>query len=295
MRISDQQIADMLKYQMNASYDLLTQAETVLSSGKQLNTPADNPVGTGVVLNLQAGLAQNTAFQSTVTDTLSWLQTTDTALSGVNDALVQARTLAVQGANDTLTGDQRQALSTQVGQLIQQAVQAANAQYDGRYVLAGEQTSTVPFVASSQPGMTTITYQGDEAVMQREISPGQTVPVNTPGGSALTSVFSALSTLQSDLQGGSAGAISADLATLDQAHSSLLLTQTVVGGRITTIQSAQTSLQSANQNMTTESSQITDADMAQATIDFTTRQATYQAVLAAAGKMTQPTLLDFLK
>jgi flagellar hook-associated protein 3 FlgL len=295
MRISDQQIADTLKYQMNASYDQLSQAELVLSSQKKLNTPADNPVGTGVVLNLQAQLAQNAQFQTTATDTQSWLQTTEQALSGVNDILVQARTLAVQGANDTMTLDARQTLGAQVGQLIQQAVQTANASYEGRYVLSGQQTSTVPFVANSQSGATTVTYQGDEAPMQREVGPGQMMQVNTPGGSALSTVFSALTTLQQDLQSGSASAVSGDLQTIDQAHSSLLLTQTVVGSRVNQIQAVQTSLQNLSQSMTQQSSQITDADLAQATIDFSTRQATYQAVLAAAGKMTPASLLDFLK
>lgn len=295
MRISDQQISSTLKYQMNASYDQLSQAEIVLATQKQLNTPADNPVGTGVVLDLQAQLAQNTQFQATATDTQSWLQTSEQALSGVNDILVQARTLAVQGANDTLTTDERQTLGAQVGQLIQQAVQTANANYDGRYVLSGQQTSTVPFVADSQSGVTSVTYQGDEAPMMREIGRGQTMQVNTPGGSALSSVFSALTTLQQDLQSGDASTISGDLQTLDQAHSSLLLTQTVVGSRMSYMQSVQTSLQNVSQSMTQQSSQITDADLAQATINFSTQQAAYQAVLAAAGKMTPPTLLDFLK
>ena len=45
MRISDQQIIALTQFQMNADYDQLSQAQTVLATGRQINTPSDNPIG----------------------------------------------------------------------------------------------------------------------------------------------------------------------------------------------------------------------------------------------------------
>src|SRR5690348_9190347 len=141
MRISDQQMLAQSQYQMNADYEQLAQAQLVLSTQRQINTPADNPVGAAAALELQDHQAQTDSFNTTATDTLGWLQTTDTGLSTINDTLIQVRSLAVQGGDAALTQDQRQAMAANVAQLLQTAVQAANATYDGRYVLSGYKTN----------------------------------------------------------------------------------------------------------------------------------------------------------
>lgn len=296
MRVSDQQIVSLMQYQMSTAYDAMAQAQTVLATGKQISTPADNPIGTAVALELQGKLAQNNSFTATASDTLSWLQTTDTALGGVGDALTQARTLAVQGANDTLTSDERQALASNVSQLLQQAVQSANGSYEGHFVLSGFQTGTQPFVLSGSGSTTSVAYQGDSGVIQREISPGQLAQVNTPGNTALPPVFTALINLQNDLQSGNTANIGgADLQAIDQAHDGLLLAQTTVGSRTNGVQAAQSSLQNAQVTISGQLSGLVDADMAQAAINFSTTQAAYQATLSAAAKAVQPSLLEFLK
>lgn len=296
MRISDQQMLAQAQYQMNADYDRLAQAQTVLSTMRQINSPADNPVGAAAALELQDHLAQTNSFSTTASDTLSWLQTTDTSLSSVNDALLQARTLAVQGGDGTLTQDQRRAIASNVAQVLQTAVQAANATYNGHYVLSGYKTSTAPFGITTSGGATTVNYQGDNNAIQREISPGQMMQINTPGSTALPAVFAAIARLHDDLQAGNTAAISgADLQALDQAHDGLLVSQATVGASINRIQSVQTTLQTTQVNLSGQYSQLVDANMAQAATDFSARQATYQAALSAAAKVIQPTLLEFLK
>lgn len=295
MRISDQQIADLREYQINYAYQQLAQAQTVISTGKQISSPADDPIGTESAVRLQGQIAQNQAFTTTASDTLSWLQTTENGLSGVNDALIQARSLAVQGANDTLTLDQRQAIAGNVSHLLAQAVAAGNADYGGRYVLGGYQTEQPPFVLNTNGGNPSVTYQGDGGTMQREISPGQTMQFNMPGNVALPTVFSALSQLQVDLQSGSTAAISNDIQTIDQAHDGLLMAQATVGSNINRIQATDTTTQAIGTTLGNDLSQITDANMAQAAVEFNSRQATYQAALTAAAKVVEPSLLEFLK
>ena len=295
MRISDQQVADLRNYEVNSAYDSLIQSQNVLSSGRQINAPADNPAGTGTALSLQDELAQNVAFTSTAGDTQAWMQTTTNALNGVNDALQSVRTLGVQGANGTLTADERTALANQVGQLIQQGAQSANATYNGQYVLAGQKTLTVPFTTATTGGMTAVTYQGDSAAINRELSPGLVSQVNVPGSNALPAVFSAMSQLQSDLLGGDSVTISGDLATIDKAQGGLLLAQTTAGAITNRVTAVQGSLQSQNTTLTSQWSGIVDANFAQASVTFNQRLATYQASLTAAGKVVQSSLMDFLK
>lgn len=296
MRISDQQVISLTQFQLNNDYEQMAQAQTVLATGRQINTPSDNPIGSAVALELQGNLAQQSQFASTATDTLTWLQTTDASLNGVNNALVQARTLAVQGANGTLSQDERQALAASVDQLLQQAVQSANGSFDGRYVLSGFQTATPPFAVSTVNGSEAVAYQGDNGAMQREISPGQTMQINVPGSTALPAVFSSLIQLKNDLLSGNTAAVGgSDLQGLDQAHDGLLIAQATVGAGMNRIQAVQTTIQGQQTNLTSQLSQLVDANMAQAAVTFSTQQATYQAALAAAAKVNQPSLLEFLK
>jgi flagellar hook-associated protein 3 FlgL len=179
---------------------------------------------------------------------------------------------------------------------LQQAVDSANGTYAGRYVLSGFQTNKAPFVLSTSGGATTVTYQGDNGAMQREIAPGQTVQVNVPGSTALPAVFTALIQIQNDLQNGNVAALGgADLQALDQAHDGLLLAQTTVGASMNRVQAQQQTVQTTQAALQGQISQLVDANMAQAAVTFSTSQATYQAALSAAAKVLQPSLLEFLK
>ena len=293
MRVTDQQMAQQMKDQIDSAYTLMSQTQTQLATGKRINTPSDDPVGTAVVLDLQGRLAQNTQFSTTATDTQQWLQTTDSALSGVSTALTQARTLGVQAANQALTLDEQQAIATNIAQLIQQAVDSANGSYAGRYVLSGTQTTTLPFSYNSANNV--VSYQGDSAPIQREISPGVMMTINTSGGAALNPAFAAMTKLYQDVQSGNSSQISADLAPIDSAQSQLMVSQANVGASLNRIQAVQTSLQSTNFNLTSQSSNLSDVDFASASVDFSERQAAYQAILQASAKVVQPSLIEFLK
>jgi len=293
MRISEQQIIALTQYDMNAAYESMAQAQTTLATGKTINTPSDNPIGAAVALQLQGHIDQNTGFEQTASDSLGWLQATDAGLSGVNDVVLQARTLAVQGVNGALTNSQRKDIVANVDQLIQQAMQSANGTYGQRYVLGGFASDKPPFIGGQNGAVPT--FQGDpNGQINREVAPGQTMQVNTTGD-VLNPVFQALTQIRNDLQSGNTAALGgADLQQIDSAHDGLLMAQTTVGARINRVQAVQDTLQMAGLNLSGQLSQTVGADFAQASVTFAERQATYQAALTVASKVIQPSLLEFL-
>jgi len=281
MRISEQQIIALTQYDMNAAYESMAQAQTTLATGKTINTPSDNPIGAAVALQLQGHIDQNKGFEQTASDSLGWLQATDAGLSGVNDVVLQARTLAVQGVNGALTNSQRKDIVANVDQLIQQAMQSANGTYGQRYVLGGFASDKPPFIGGQNGAVPT--FQGDPN--------GQ---INTTGD-VLNPVFQALTQIRNDLQSGNTAALGgADLQQIDSAHDGLLMAQTTVGARINRVQAVQDTLQMAGLNLSGQLSQTVGADFAQASVTFAERQATYQAALTVASKVIQPSLLEFL-
>jgi len=119
-----------------------------LSSGKRLNVPSDDPGQIGQDLALHIAVDTVTQQATNVKNSISELTSTDSALSSLTAVLQSVRTLAIQGASDTLTSQQRTAPASQVDELLQQSIAIGNTQYGGKYVFAGTSTTANPPVVS---------------------------------------------------------------------------------------------------------------------------------------------------
>ena len=273
-------------------YDQLTATQNELSSGKQLVKPSDNPYGASRALTYRADLAANQQYQSNAAEMGSWLSTSDTALSSINAALGRARDLLLQGANGTLAQTELDSISTELGQLADSIKSDANTQYAGSYVFSGSQTGTQPFAVGPVD-----TYNGDAAPISRQLGQGVTMQVNVTGDVVVSPILAAIRQAQLDLAaGGTPGNLgTVDLKAIDAAQDNLAEQQAVVGARANRVDLATSRLQQIQQAQTAQLSNVEDADVAKAMIDFSQHSAVYQAALRAGASLIQPTLMDYLK
>src|SRR4051794_21784800 len=95
----------------------MTTATERLSSGLRINHAADDAAGLSISQKLDAQVRGTAAAQRNSQDAISMLQTADGALDEVHTILQRMRELSVQGANDTMTCDDRQAIVTELNQL----------------------------------------------------------------------------------------------------------------------------------------------------------------------------------
>jgi flagellar hook-associated protein 3 FlgL len=272
-------------------YAQLTATQNELSSGKQLTKPSDDPYGASRALTYRADIAANTQYQSNASEMGSWLSTSDTALSSINDALGRVRDLILQGANGTLSQTELDSISTELGQLADSIKSDANTQYAGSYVFSGSQTGTQPFTVGGAD-----TYNGDSAGISRQLGQGVTMQVNVTGDVVVSPILAAIRQAQADLApGGTPGNLgTADLDAIDAAQSNLAEQQAVVGARANRVDLATSRLQQLQQAQTQQLSNVEDADVAKAMIDFSQQSAVYQAALRAGASLIQPTLMDYL-
>ncbi len=115
-----------------------------IASGKRLSLPSDDPSALTKVVDYQTQISEIAQYQQAMTDAKSPLQSLDTALSGLNQTLASANTLAINGANGTQNANTRLMISDQVQQLFDTAVSTANTQVDGKYIFAGYKSTTNP-------------------------------------------------------------------------------------------------------------------------------------------------------
>jgi flagellar hook-associated protein 3 FlgL len=136
MRIATSTIYSQQTSAMDDQQSLYAQIGQQLSTGKQLNDPSDDPSRIGQDLQLHVSLDTTTQQATNVQSAVSELTTTDGALTSLTSVLQSARQLAVQGASEGLTDDQRSALANQIDELVRQAIAVGNTQYGGKYVFA---------------------------------------------------------------------------------------------------------------------------------------------------------------
>jgi flagellar hook-associated protein 3 FlgL len=272
-------------------YAQLTTTQNELSSGKQLTKPSDDPYGASRALTYRADIAANKQYQSNASEMGAWLSTSDTALSSVNDALGRVRDLVLQGANGTLSQTELDSISTELGQLADSIKSDANTQYAGSYVFSGSQTGTQPFAVGAVD-----TYNGDSSAISRQLGQGVTMQVNVTGDTVVSPILAAIRQAQADLApGGTPGNLgTTDLNAIDAAQSNLAEQQAVVGARANRVDLATSRLQQLEQAQTGQLSNVEDADVAKAMIDFSQQSAVYQAALRAGASLIQPTLMDYL-
>jgi flagellar hook-associated protein 3 FlgL len=283
-----------LLYDLRNVTTQLSTSEQQLSSGYKLNQPSDDPYGASQALKLRADLASNQQYQSNVQDANSWQNVADIALGDIGDSIQRARDLVLQGANDTNAATDRQAIVTELNQLIDSIKTDANTQYAGRYIFSGTKTNSQPYQLGTNDA-----YSGNTAMITREIGVGVQVAINQPGSTVIGDDSSGLLTtlrgIVTDLQSGNTNALSTtDLNALDSANDQLLNARAQVGALSDRLTTATNRLQSTEQSTTQLLSNVQDADMTQVMINFSTQQAAYQAALRAGAQIIQPSLMDFL-
>jgi flagellar hook-associated protein 3 FlgL len=293
-RITQGMLNQTLLYDLRNVTTQLSTSEQQLSSGYKLNQPSDDPYGASQALKLRADLAANQQYQSNVQDANSWQNVADTALGDIGDSIQRARDLVLQGANDTNAASDRQAIVTELNQLIESIKTDGNTQYAGRYIFSGTKTNTQPYQLGSNDA-----YSGNTAMITREIGVGVQVAVNQPGTSIIgddsSGLLATLRGIVTDLQSGNTDALSTtDLNALDSANDTLLNARAQVGALSDRLTTATNRLQATEQSTTQLLSNVQDADMTQVMINFSTQQAAYQAALRAGAQIIQPSLMDFL-
>lgn len=120
------------------SGDALQSAMERLSSGKKINSAADDAAGFAIAERMTAQVRGLNMATKNTNEALSLLAVIENASSDVTDMLQRMRELAVQAANDTNSVADLQYLEEEVDSLVQEIDRVATqTQYNGQSVLDG--------------------------------------------------------------------------------------------------------------------------------------------------------------
>lgn len=156
-----------------------------LASGRAFAAPSDDPVAAGRAMRFDQLLQRQDQILANLQHADSFLISTDAAMAEVSDLLIEAEAVASQNVGVTAGPEDREAAAEVIVSIIEQMVSIGNRQFDGRYIFAGRDTASEPFISA----LGGTAYVGDTGDLLARVAELEHKPVNLPGDTA----FSALS------------------------------------------------------------------------------------------------------
>src|SRR5437660_2636141 len=138
LSIANNLLANSASLNLNRNQAALGTAVTRLSSGLRINTAADDPSGLAIAEWLQAQVNGFDQGARNVQDATNAAQVAEGALQTTTDILQRIRTLAVEGASDITSTDDRKNLQSEVQQLLLEVNRISqNTNFNGQNLLDG--------------------------------------------------------------------------------------------------------------------------------------------------------------
>lgn len=123
---------------LSGSQSALSQAITRLSSGKRINSAADDAAGLAIATGMQTQINGLNQGVSNANDGVSMVQTASSGLAQITSSLQRIRQLAVQASSGSLTSANQAALQQEVSQQIAEVNRiASQTTYNGKNILDG--------------------------------------------------------------------------------------------------------------------------------------------------------------
>ncbi|WP_307852502.1 flagellar hook-associated protein FlgL [Glaciihabitans sp. dw_435] len=261
------------------------------STLNKITRPSDDPAATADALKVRAAQTANTQFTRNAADGNEWLTTVDSSLETVSGLLRKAADLTLQGANDgSMSPAAKEAIAKELETIRDSLLSAANTEYLGRSVFAGNSDAGHAFAAD-------YSYTGGAGTVERRIDDTTTVRVDADGaavfGTGSDSVFAEIDSIVSDLRAGVN--VGAHVNVLNSRSDTVSAQLAVTGARQATIIDAQKTLLSTKVDLETQRTGIEDVDIADIVLQLKTQETVYQAALSVTSRTLQPTLMDFLR
>lgn len=255
-----------------------------LSSGKRINTGADDAAGLQIADSLRANVRALDQAVRNANDGISVAQIADGALAEISNLITRAVTLAEEAATETVDSVGRASLNNEFTQIEAEIARiATQTNFNGVSLFQSSGTNSLGGALSVFVGDTTASSSISVTIASITVSSGT---VTGLGGQDLTTV---------DLT--TAGGAAAALTTIRNALSAVASGRADIGAGINRLQSAVAVMQSQSQNTQAAESTIRDANIAEEVASLTKYQILSQtgiAALAQANAQSQ-SILSLLK
>jgi flagellar hook-associated protein 3 FlgL len=285
MRISDATRMDRLVASTTELDKKIATVSQRASSGIALDVPSTDPVAAAAYLRSRGNVSRMKGYGDAIRDARGELELTEASFSQAQDIIARAREIALSAANSTYSAQDRSQFASELGQLREQLIAAANQKGPTGYLFGGSLTDTPPFTSAG-------VFQGNDEARRLEVNPGMAVTMNGSGAKAFTpaggeDVFALFTQLQTAVSTNDANGITDLGKRMGDAHYQVGTARAAVGyefQRLDIADSAQAQLKVLWETRQGEASEI---DPAKVYSQLSALQNTLQQSVAAARTQLQ--------
>ena len=210
MRVTNSVIAANVSFNTQRAIARFLELQKQMSSGRRINKPSDDPIGTIRDLDYRKELSKIQQYRGAIAQGQNWMGVYDNALADINSMLSSARELAVAMADETFDEHARLASAREVSSMLERIIEIANDELEGKSIFAGFKTNIKPMIMSA----TGARYVGDTGNIQFQIGSSSRFDVNLIGSNVFLKQVTILgqtadyntsitaTTLLTDLKGG---------------------------------------------------------------------------------------------
>ncbi|KAA1262342.1 Flagellar hook-associated protein 3 [Rubripirellula obstinata] len=163
-----------LLFQLNNDQLQLQRQYDQLSTGQRVLRLSDDPAAAGRAITLHRGIDRSEQLIRNTTSTANFYQGADSALERVDNALIQARASAVEGAQGIISDDERAAIATSIQESINSVFAAGNSVFRDHQLLGGFLDTDAAFAFDGKD----ILFQGTDAVARTKVGAGIPTAIN---------------------------------------------------------------------------------------------------------------------
>lgn len=301
------------------------------ATGLKLNKPSDDPASIRPVLTTRTQIRDTDRYLETMGVTADKMEATDGYMASIENVLQRVKEITTNAINSGMSVADRATLADEVAQLKQQLLDSANATVDGKYIFAGYQENTKPFVENinynpalaydpTNTNTWPVLYNGNANPTQLEITPGEYVDANitgnqlflgisnanwdetthaanAPSAPGQVDIFSVLTRTEAairvnDITG--PDGMQANLDNLESAANQERVLRSRLGNRATRVEAATAQEESVKIDLAQILSRYQDADAIATFNDISKQETAFQAALSITAKVSKISILDYL-
>ena len=298
MRVTDSMLQAVFLNNLQNVKSQMGETQEKLATGKNINRPSDNPLGTARLLRLNNEIENIKTYNDAVDEGMAFVSTTTSSLEGIQQEA--SRLITYMTSVRDATKDPKD-FAAKIQTSIDNLLAYANTKYGGKYIFGGTDHTEKPY--GMDPTNTFVEEKTShlDGAQRIRISSSATLQVNIPGRDVFgtvdnppgTDIFNSLIDLKNRLAAGETPT-NGDIQMLNDFNDNVLSELTVAGNLYNRLSDAKSLLDTQRQDVETLMGKVQEVDVARAIVDLKDLQTTMDRTLQISSYVLPKSLLDYL-
>jgi flagellar hook-associated protein 3 FlgL len=283
MRVTDNSKFESVRRNVTRAQGAFLKAQEQAGSGLRVSKPSDDPVAAAAARRENSRKALGNAGVAAADVATDNLLSSDNALNDVYGSLTRAHELAMLGATDTVSSENRTALAEEVSKIREQMVSLGNTNVGGKYLFAGFRDQTPPFAEDGS-------FVGDGNTKEVQPVPGMRVAASISGKAVFgdnSETIKTLDSLLSALRGNDSEGVRSTLSGLAAGMERVSSARSQVGAMMDSVELGRNVADAQQVRATNQIHDLTEVDQVSAATSLLQAKSALEAALAIANQIPQ--------